>query len=138
MNISRTVLKPWAPQFLSILRMVAAASYITHGTTKLFAWPASVLPNGGTIPLNTMAGAGGLIEIILGPLLLVGLFTRPVAFLVCGEMAVAFFTVHFKRGFWPILNGGEVAVLYCFLWLYISAVGPGPLSLDAMRGGDSA
>lgn len=83
-----------------------------------------------------MPGAGGLIEIILGPLLLIGLWTRPLAFLVAGEMAVAYFTVHMRRGFWPVLNGGEPAVLFCFLWLFISAAGGGPLSVDALRGGD--
>lgn len=138
MHMVRAILAPWAPYFLSALRIVAAASFITHGTTKLLAWPASILPNGGTIPLNTMPGAGGLLEITLGPLLLFGLWTRPVAFILSGEMAVAFFRAHFPRGFWPILNGGEVALLFCFLWLYIAAAGPGPLSIDALRASEKA
>lgn len=133
MNVTRAILAPWAPYFLSVLRIVAAASFITHGTTKLFAWPQSILPSGGTIPLTNMAGVGGLLEVTLGPLLLAGLWTRPVAFILSGEMAVAYFRSHFPRGWYPILNGGEVAVLFCFLWLFISAAGPGPLSVDALR-----
>ena len=133
-NLIRSVWAPWQPYLLSVLRMVAAASYITHGTTKLLAWPASILPNGGVIPLRSMPGAGGVLEIPLGALLLVGLWTRPIAFILAGEMAVAYFTVHARRGFWPILNGGEQAVLFCFIWLFISSAGGGPLSADAFRG----
>jgi len=134
MSVATAAWTRWSPVFHSVLRIVAAGLFIIHGTTKLFAWPASVLPGGGVLGVNTMPGAGGLIEVILGPLLLVGLFTRPVAFILCGEMAVTYFKAHFPRGMWPIFNGGEVAVLYCFLWLYFSAAGGGPISLDALRG----
>ena len=138
MNIIRSVWAPWSPWLLSVLRIVAAFSFITHGTTKLLAWPASILPTGGVLPLRSLPGVAGALEITLGPLLLVGLWTRPVAFVLAGEMAAAYFTVHMPRGFWPVLNGGEPAALFCFIWLFISAAGGGPLSVDALRGGDKA
>jgi putative oxidoreductase len=122
----------FAPVLQSVLRIVAAYLFILHGTTKLFAWPASILPGGGTVPLTNIAGIGGLIEVILGPLVLLGLFTQPAAFILAGEMAVAYFKAHAPRGFFPILNGGEAPVFFCFLWLYVSAAGAGPLSLDAL------
>ena len=89
------------------------------------------MPGGGTAPLLTQAGIAGLLEMVGGGLLLVGLFTRPVAFLLSGEMAFAYFIGHAGKGFWPMLNGGAEAVTFCFLWLYISAAGAGPWSLDA-------
>lgn len=121
------------PVFHSLLRMVAAAAFMMHGTMKIFAWPAPVMPGAGTMPLASQAGVAGLLETIGGALLLAGLFTRPVAFLLAGEMAVAYFQMHFPNGFWPAMNGGELAVLYCFIWLFYSAAGAGPWSLDAMR-----
>ena len=124
----------WAPQFQSLLRIVAAFVFITSGTTKLFAFPAGVPPNGGTVPLMSQMGIGAILEVFGGGLLLLGLFTRPVAFILAGEMAVAYFQFHFPKGFWPTMNGGVAAVLYCFIWLYFSAAGPGPWSLDARRG----
>ena len=126
--------RSWAPYFLSILRIIAAALFVLYGTTKLFAWPAAVMPGGGTAPLASLAGVAGAMELVGGALMLVGLFSRPLAFILSGEMAVAYFYGHFPQGFWPVLNGGVVAVLYCFLWLYISAAGPGPWSVDARRG----
>ena len=123
----------WASCFLSALRIMAAFTFIPHGAMKLFAYPASVLPNGGTVPLGSLFGVAGMLEVVGGTFLLLGLFTRPVAFLLSGEMAVAYFTVHVHQGFWPIQNGGEVVVLYCFLWLFFSAAGPGQWSLDALR-----
>jgi putative oxidoreductase len=120
-----------APYLRSVLRIVAAIMFIMFGTMKLFAFPVGVPPNGGTVQLVSEAGLGGVLETIGGGLLLLGLFTRPVAFLLAGEMAVAYFQFHFPNGFWPTMNGGLVAVLYCFLWLYFSAAGAGPWSLDA-------
>lgn len=122
-----------APKLQSILRVVASLMFITAGTMKLFAFPVGVPPNGGTVPLMSEAGLAGILETFGGALLLLGLFTRPVAFLLAGEMAVAYFQYHFPRGFWPIMNGGQPAVLYCFIWLYFSAAGAGPWSLDARR-----
>ncbi len=123
------------PYFLSLLRIVAAFVFMQHGAMKLFAFPAAAMPGGGTVPLASLMGAAGVLEVVGGALLLMGLFTRPVAFVLSGEMAVAYFTMHSRAGFWPTLNGGELAVLYCFIWLYISAAGPGPLSLDRTRSG---
>ena len=122
----------WAPYFLSILRIIAAFLFLQHGSTKMLGWPAEVMPGGGTAPLASQAGVAGLLELGGGALLLVGLFSRPVAFLLSGLMAFAYFIGHAGQGFWPVLNGGAPAVIYCFVWLYISAAGGGPWSLDAM------
>jgi putative oxidoreductase len=118
---------------LSVLRIVAAFVFILHGTQKLFGVPAGAF----RMPANllTQFGVAGMLETVGGTLLLLGLFTRPVAFLLAGEMAVAYFQAHFPRSFWPTMNGGEPAVLFCFLWLYYAAAGAGPISLDArLRG----
>jgi putative oxidoreductase len=122
-----------APQVQSLLRIIVAFLFIQAGTVKLFAFPAALMPGGGTAPLLSLAGIAGVLEVFGGALLLLGLFTRPVAFLLSGEMAVAYFLGHAALGFWPILNGGSDAILYCFLWLYFSAAGAGPWSLDALR-----
>ena len=124
----------WGPYLQSVLRVVAASMFILSGTMKLFAFPAGVPPDGGTIPLMSQIGLGAILEAFGGGLLLVGLFTRPVAFLLAGEMAVAYFQFHARQGFWPTMNGGVPAALYCFIWLYFSAAGAGPWSLDAKRG----
>ena len=121
------------PYLRSVLRMVAAFMFMLAGTTKIFAFPAG-MPKGGTANLLSQVGVGGLLEAFGGLLLLLGLFTRPVAFLLAGEMAVAYFQFHFPKSFWPTVNGGVSAALYCFIWLYLSAAGPGPWSLDAKRG----
>jgi putative oxidoreductase len=122
-----------APQIGSVLRIVAAFMFMLAGATKLFAFPIAASPGGGTVPLASQLGIGGVLEVFGGALLLVGLFTRPVAFLLAGEMAVAYFQFHFPHGFWPVANGGVSAALYCFVWLYFSAAGAGPWSLDARR-----
>ena len=114
-----------SPYLLSVLRIVAAFTFIAHGTQKLFAFPL-----GPRAALASQLGAAGIIETVGGALLLLGLFTRPVAFVLAGEMAYAYFTAHAPRGTWPIQNGGELAVLYCFVWLYFAAAGPGPISVD--------
>lgn len=124
----------WAPQLQSVLRIVAAVPFILSGTMKLFAFPAGIPPDGGTVPLMSQIGIGAILEVFGGALLLVGLYTRPVAFLLSGEMAVAYFQFHAPQGFWPTLNGGIPAILYCFIWLYFSAAGAGSWSLDAKRG----
>ena len=124
----------WAPQIKSILRIVAAAVFIVFGTMKVLAFPVGVPPNGGTVPVMSEAWIAGLLEMIGGGLLVLGLFTRPVAFILSGEMAVAYFQFHFPKSFWPQVNMGIPAVLYCFIWLYFSAAGAGPWSLDARRG----
>jgi putative oxidoreductase len=118
-----------APYLQSALRMVAAFLFIAHGTQKLFG-----LPGGPRMALVSMMGLAGMLETGGGTLMLLGLFTRPTALILSGEMAYAYFTAHFPHGAWPILNGGELAVLYCFLWLFFSAAGAGPISVDRARG----
>ena len=128
-----TTWSAWAPQLHALLRIVAALLFVTNGTMKLFAWPIGMPPDGATASLMSQVGIGGLLEFVGGALILVGLFTRPVAFILSGEMAVAYFQFHFPQGFWPVQNGGTPAVLYCFYWLYLSAAGAGAWSLDARR-----
>jgi putative oxidoreductase len=123
----------WAPRALSILRIVAAFCFMQHGAQKLLGFPIEAGEPAHTAALFSLFGLAGMIELGGGALLLLGLFTRPVAFVASGEMAVAYFMVHAPRGFWPILNHGELVVLFCFIWLYISVVGAGPWSLDALR-----
>jgi putative oxidoreductase len=123
----------WAPQLRSLLRIVAAFIFITSGTIKLFGFPME-MPGGGTVPLLSQIGIGALLEVVGGALALVGLFTRPTAFVLSGEMAVAYFQFHAVKGFWPVVNEGVAAALFCFIWLYLSAAGAGPWSLDARRG----
>lgn len=124
----------WAPYFLSLLRIVAAFLFIQFGTAKLFAFPGAIMPDGGTAPAGSLAWFAGVLEAFGGLFILIGLFTRPVAFLLSGQMAVAYFIGHAPLGFWPVLNMGTPAVIFAFLWLYFSSAGPGPWSVDAMRG----
>lgn len=123
----------FGPYFASCLRIVASFMFIQAGTMKLFAWPMGMPPEGGTAELLSQIGIGGLLEFIGGWLMLVGFFTRPVAFVLCGEMAVAYWQFHAPQGLWPMMNGGIPAVLYCFIWLYFSGAGAGPWSIDAFR-----
>lgn len=124
-----TFLQPWAPQILSILRILAAATFLTHGTMKLFGWPAPF-----PYPLNGLLYTAAILEVVGGLLLVIGLFSRPVAFILSGLMAFAYFLGHAGGGFFPVLNGGEAALLFCFIFLYIAAAGPGPWSVDAASG----
>jgi putative oxidoreductase len=115
---------------LSVLRVVSAFLFMAHGTQKLFAMPVNQARN--PVDLLSLSGAAGMLEVFGGALLLVGLFTRPVAFILSGEMVVAYFLRHASRDFWPILNGGELSALYSFLFLYLALAGGGAWSLDAM------
>lgn len=117
---------------LALLRIVAAAVMMQHGTQKLFGFFGGIGPNHGTVPLMSLMGLGGILETFVALLVLVGLFTRPAAFVLAGEMAVAFFMVHFPRAFWPLQNGGETPVLLCFIYLLFAAFGAGSFSLDAL------
>jgi putative oxidoreductase len=123
----------WAPRLLSVLRIVVAFLFIQVGSAKWFAFPAAIMPGGGTAPIGSLAWFAGIIEVVGGTLFLLGLLTRPVAFILSGEMAFAYFIGHAGNGFWPLLNQGAPAVFYCFTFLYFSAAGPGPWSLDAVR-----
>lgn len=116
------------PQFLSSLRIVTALLFLAHGTSKILGIPPSTA---SFPPVGTQFWIAGMMELIGGLLLLVGLFTRPVAFLLAGEMAAAYWLVHAPKNFYPILNGGEAAILFCFVFLYIVSAGPGPWSVDA-------
>ena len=129
--------RSWTPYFLSILRIVAAFLFMQYGTAKWFAFPAAVMPGGGTAPFMSQVWIAAVLEVVGGGLLLLGLFTRPVAFVLAGEMAFAYFIGHAPQGFWPVLNQGIPAIIFCFVWLYFSAAGAGPWSLDAAlrRGG---
>ena len=118
----------WASRLLSVLRIVAAFLFMAHGAQKLFA----VLGRDEAVELASRMGLAGALEFFGGGLLLIGLFTRPVAFVLAGQMAFAYWLAHAPRGFWPIQNGGELAALYCFLYLYISANGGGKLSVDGL------
>ncbi|WP_426959292.1 DoxX family protein [Muricoccus radiodurans] len=119
----------WAPRLLSVLRIVAAIIFMLHGTQKILGFPAP--PGSGLPAMMTIYWWAGMLELVGGALLLVGLLTRPVAFILAGEMAFAYFMGHAPRNFYPVLNGGDASILYCFVFLYISAAGPGPWSLDA-------
>ncbi len=133
MNTKNVVVRwsTFAPYLLSALRIVTAFLLVQFGTAKLFAFPAAIMPGGGTASLASLPGVAGVLEAFGGALLLIGLFTRPVAFLLSGEMAFAYFIGHAPRGFWPVLNNGHPVVLFCFVWLYLSTAGGGPWSLDS-------
>jgi putative oxidoreductase len=120
----------WAPRLLSILRIVAALIFMEHGTQKLFGFPAS--PNPGPA-LFSLLWVAGFLEVVGGALLLLGLFTRPVAFVLAGMMAVAYWMAHAPRSLFPVLNGGDAAILYCFVFLFMAAAGGGAWALDNLR-----
>lgn len=124
----------YQPQLLSLLRIVTGLLFISHGTAKVLGFPAV---DGVPPPGLSLAGLSGPLELVLGALFLIGLFTRPVAFLASGFCAVGYWMVHAKMGAFPIVNGGETIALYCFVFLYFVAAGPGPWSVDgAMKKGD--
>ena len=135
-----TRLPAWLPAWLpgathALLRVVTGALFMQHGVQKLFGLlldPSR--PWNGAPPMFSQFWFAGVLELFGGFLVLIGLFTRPVAFLLCGEMAVAYFQAHFPRSFWPVRNGGEPVVLFCFIWLYMFANGAGPFSVDALLG----
>ena len=121
----------WSPELLSVLRIVSGLLFLEHGTLKLFSFPYS--PDAMMPPdVLTLIWFAGVIELVGGVLLVIGLFTRPVAFICSGEMAFAYFIAHAPQNFFPILNNGDAPILYCFVFLYIAAAGPGPWSVDAM------
>lgn len=122
-----------APYLHAVLRIVAAFTFMLPGLMKLFAIPVGMPPDGAVASPFTQIWFGGVLEVFGGALLLVGLFTRPVAFLLSGEMAVAYFQFHFPQSPWPTVNNGLAAIIYCFVWLYYSSAGAGPWSIDARR-----
>lgn len=118
----------YSPYFYALLRIVAGLMFMMHGLQKLFGTPG----NKPALPPTSFLGVSGVIELICGLLILLGLLASYAAFIACGEMAVAYFMAHFPRGFWPIVNQGELAVLYCFVFLYIASRGAGVWSIDAL------
>jgi putative oxidoreductase len=124
------LLRPFAPQLLSILRIMSGLLLLQYGTTKYLSIPVGPMNNASPL---TMSGAAGMIELVFGSLLVIGLFTRVSAFICSGMTAVAYFSAHAGRSFFPILNGGELAALYSFVFLYLAAAGPGPWGVDALR-----
>jgi putative oxidoreductase len=128
--ISNALLLTWSPRVLSVLRIVAALLFLQHGLAKLLHFPHVAMFD--QLQLFSLLGLAGVIELVGSALLLVGFFTRPVAFIMSGEMAVAYFMAHAPRGFVPILNQGDLAILFCFVFLYLAIAGGGPWSVDAM------
>lgn len=122
-------LDPLAPHMLSLLRIMSGLLFLAHGTMKLLGFPASE----NVPPLLSLGGIAGMLELVGGTLLVVGLLTRPAAFVCAGVMAFAYFLAHAPQSFFPVLNGGDAAILYCFVFLYLVVAGPGPWSLDARR-----
>jgi putative oxidoreductase len=122
-------LTAWTPRALSVLRIVTGLLIIQHGLGKIVGFPA--FPAYANVQPLSLIGAAGFIELIGGALLILGLWTQPVAFILAGEMAFAYFIAHFPKDFHPLLNGGTLAALYCFACLYLSTAGAGPWSLDA-------
>src|SRR5829696_3416725 len=120
----------WSPYILSVLRIVTALIFMEHGTQKLLGFPAGSNPQP---PLFSMFGFAGGLELVGGLLILLGLFTRPIAFILAGEMAFAYLMGHASRGFFPVNNGGDAAILYCFVFLYFVFSGPGAWSIDTAR-----
>jgi putative oxidoreductase len=124
----------WEPRILSILRIMTGLLYMQHGLSKVFGFPPSANPRPYVL-LTLVPGLAGLLELIGGVLVTVGLFTRIVAFILSGEMAFAYFMAHAPRSIFPLVNAGELAVMYCFVFFYLAFAGPGPWSLDHMRKG---
>jgi putative oxidoreductase len=123
------VLAPWSSQILSLLRIMTGLLFLEHGTAKLLDFPHLDMFNG--LQILSLGGVAGILELVGGALIAIGLFTRPVAFLLSGQMAVAYFLVHAPQNFLPLLNGGESAILFCFIFLYLAAAGGGAWSFDA-------
>jgi putative oxidoreductase len=133
MAIDSAFFETWRPRALAVLRIVTAYLLVPHGTAKLFGMPHQAMFDG--LQLMSLVGLAGILEVVGGVLLLIGLFTRPVAFVLCGFMAVAYFMAHASQGnvLLPMLNQGELAVLYCFVFLYLVFAGAGAWSVDAVR-----
>jgi putative oxidoreductase len=120
----------WSPRVLSVLRIVAGLLVLQYGLAKLVGWPAVKMFE--NLPWLSLFGVAGMFELVGGVLLILGLFTRPVAFVMSGEMAAAYFIEHFPRGFFPVLNHGDLAIALCFIFFYLAFAGGGPWSLDAI------
>ncbi len=131
MIFSESQCKVWTPRILGIMRIIIGFLFLQHGTAKLLGMPHIEMFDG--LQLMSLMGLAGILELVGGGLILVGLFTQPVAFILSGQMAVAYFMAHAPKAFLPILNQGELAVVYCFVFLYLAVAGAGEYSLDKMR-----
>jgi putative oxidoreductase len=129
MNAGQSSCEVWSPRILSVLRIVTALLFMQHGTAKLFHVPHQAMFD--NLQLMSLIGLQGVLEVGGGLLLVLGLMSRPVAFVLSGDMAVAYFMAHWPKSWLPILNGGDLAVLFCFVFLYLWIAGPGPWSIDA-------
>jgi putative oxidoreductase len=127
MTLPHSFVDRWAPRALSVLRIVAGFMFMSHGMQKILGFP---VPRASPTVLLSLSGIAGVMELVGGALLLIGLFTRPVAFLLSGEMAFAYFLAHAPQGFWPLLNHGELSALYSFVFLYLAIAGGGAWSID--------
>jgi putative oxidoreductase len=134
MNAS-TLREQWLPHLLSILRIMTALLFLEHGMQKLLGFPPPTNPQPA---LLSLLGVQGILELVGGLLLTFGLFTRPVAFILSGDMAVAYFMAHAPKSFFPVINGGDAAILYCFVFFYLFVTGPGPWSVDALFRGSGS
>jgi putative oxidoreductase len=128
-------LATWSPRVLSILRIIVGLLFLEHGTSKYLSLPVSPMTG---VAATSLSGINGMIELVGGVLIVLGLFTRPVAFILAGDMAVAYFIAHGPRGFFPLLNGGELAIVYCFVFLYLAVAGGGEWSVDQFRAASKA
>jgi putative oxidoreductase len=138
MTDSNSFFASWSPRILSVFRIVFGLLFMLHGSQKLLNYPPGPAEMGFPFPLMTLPGIAGILELVGGLFILLGLFTRPVAFILSGQMAVAYFMGHFTpSAFWPLQNGGELAVLYCFAFLYLAVAGGGRWSLDYLLRGRS-
>jgi putative oxidoreductase len=122
-------LSRWQPQLLALLRIVTGLLFLEHATQKFFAFPVPF----PMLPLPPLLMAAGVIELVAGAFIVLGLFTRLAAFIASGEMAIGYFMMHFPQGFWPVVNKGEAAIMFCFIFLYLAVAGPGAWSIDSAR-----
>jgi putative oxidoreductase len=130
MKLSKSFYADWSPRVLGVMRIITGFLFLQHGTAKLFGMPHIAMFDG--LQLFSLMGLAGVLELVGGLLILVGLFTRPAAFILSGEMAFAYFMAHAPHGVLPILNQGELAVIYCFTFLYFSVAGAGAISIDSV------
>jgi putative oxidoreductase len=135
MDRDQSFFQVWSPRLLSVLRIVTALLFMMHGTAKLFQMPHQAMFD--NLQMMSLMGLQGVLEAGGGFLLLIGLFSRPVAFVLSGDMTVAYFMAHWPKSWLPILNGGDLAVLFCFVFLYLCVAGPGPWSIDAQLRGNT-
>lgn len=132
MSDTTNLVTVWQPRVLSVVRIIVGLLFLEHGTAKLFGWPHVAAYD--HLQLAGLMGVAGVLEMTGGALVAIGLFTRPAAFILSGEMAVGYFMSHAPRSFYPVLNGGDAAILYCFIFFYFFVAGPGVWALDALRG----